>query len=217
MNSSWSVTWKERRLPPPTSSRSFASSPCSSRSSPILCGAALRNKGIQPLLDAIVDFLPSPLDIPPIDGVNPQTKEQEHRLSSEQEPLAALAFKIFMDQGRKLTYARIYSGKLQVGDEVLNVSKGTREKVSRIFQMHANKRERLEQTGAGNIVALMGLKSASTGDSLCDSQHPILLEPIDTYAPVMSIAVEARTRADQEKLLDSSEQTLGRGPHLPLQ
>jgi elongation factor G len=170
---------------------------------PILCGTALRNKGIQPLLDAIVDYLPSPVDIPPIDGVNPQTKEKEHRRSSEEEPLAALAFKIVMDQGRKMTYARLYSGKLKVGDEVLNVSKGTREKVSRIFQMHANKRDRLEQSGAGNIVALMGLKSASTGDSLCDSRHPILLEAIDTYEPVMSIAVEAKTRGDQEKLLDT--------------
>ena len=170
---------------------------------PILCGSALRNKGIQPLLDAIVDFLPSPLDVPPIEGVNPQTKVKEHRHSSEQEPFAALAFKIFMDQGRKLTYARIYSGTLKVGDEVLNVTRGIPEKVSRIFQMHANKRDRLEQSGAGNIVALMGLKAASTGDSLCTPKHPILLEPIDTYAPVMSIAVEARTRADQEKLLDS--------------
>ena len=170
---------------------------------PILCGSALRNKGIQPLLDAIVDFLPSPMDVPPIEGVNPQTKVKEHRHSSEQEPFAALAFKIFMDQGRKLTYARIYSGTLKVGDEVLNVTRGIPEKVSRIFQMHANKRDRLEQSGAGNIVALMGLKAASTGDSLCTPKHPILLEPIDTYAPVMSIAVEARTRADQEKLLDS--------------
>ena len=170
---------------------------------PILCGTALRNKGIQPLLDAIVDFLPSPMDVPPIDGVNPQTKAKEHRLSSEQEPFAALAFKIVMDQGRKMTYARLYSGELRVGDEVLNVSKGAREKVSRIFQMHANKRERLEQSGAGNIVALMGLKSATTGDSLCDAKHPILLEPIDTYEPVMSIAVEAKTRADQERLLDT--------------
>ncbi len=170
---------------------------------PVFCGSALRNKGIQPLLDAIVDFLPSPVEVPPVDGINPQTKEVEHRASSEQEPFAALAFKIFMDQGRKLTYARIYSGKLKVGDEVLNVSRGIHEKVSRIFQMHANKRDRLEQSGAGNIVALMGLKSASTGDSLCAPKHPILLEPIDTYAPVMSIAVEARTRADQEKLLDS--------------
>jgi len=170
---------------------------------PVLCGSALRNKGIQPLLDAIVDFLPSPQDIPPVTGINPQTKDQEQRLSSEQEPFAALAFKIFMDQGRKLTYARIYSGTLKVGDEVLNVSRGGIEKVSRIFQMHANKRDRLERSGAGNIVALMGLKAASTGDSLCSPKHPILLEPIDAYAPVMAIAVEARTRADQEKLLDS--------------
>jgi elongation factor G len=170
---------------------------------PILCGTALRNKGIQPLLEAIVDFLPSPMDVPPIDGVNPQTKAKEHRLSSEEEPFAALAFKIVMDQGRKMTYARLYSGTLKVGDEVLNVSKGAREKVSRIFQMHANKRDRLEHSGAGNIVALMGLKSATTGDSLCDARHPILLEPIDTYEPVMSIAVEAKTRGDQEKLLDT--------------
>ncbi len=170
---------------------------------PVLCGSALRNKGIQPLLDAIVDFLPSPQDIPPVTGINPQTKDQEQRLSSEQEPFAALAFKIFMDQGRKLTYARIYSGTLTVGDEVLNVSRGGIEKVSRIFQMHANKRDRLERSGAGNIVALMGLKAASTGDSLCSPKHPILLEAIDAYEPVMAIAVEARTRADQEKLLDS--------------
>jgi elongation factor G len=170
---------------------------------PVLCGTALRNKGIQPLLDAIVDFLPSPMDIPPVNGVNPLTKEKEERVSSEKQPLAALAFKIFMDQGRKLTYTRIYSGRLEVGDEVLNVAKGTREKVSRIFQMHANKRDRLEHSGAGSIVALMGLKSATTGDSLCDSRHPILLEAIDTYEPVMSIAVEARTRGEQERLLDS--------------
>lgn len=170
---------------------------------PVLCGSALKNKGIQPLLDAIVDFLPSPLDIPPIKGENPQTKLVEERPSSEQAPLAALAFKIQMDQGRKLTYARIYSGKLEVGMDVLNVSKGVREKVSRIFQMHANKRDRLEKTGAGNIVALMGLKSSTTGDSLCAPGSPILLEPVDIYEPVISIAVEANTRADQEKLLDS--------------
>jgi len=170
---------------------------------PVLCGSALKNKGVQPLLDAIVDYLPSPLDVPPMEGVNPQTKETEKRLCSEQEPLAALAFKITMDQGRKLTYARIYSGKLQVGAEVLNVSKGTKEKVSRIFQMHANKRDRLEKTGAGNIVALLGVKSATTGDSLCDPGKPVLLEPIDTYEPVISIAVEAKTRSDQEKLFDS--------------
>ncbi len=170
---------------------------------PVLCGSALKNKGIQPLLDAIVDFLPSPVDVPPIEGVHPVSKEVVTRRSSEQEPLAALAFKIFMDQGRKLTYVRIYSGKMLANADVYNASKGVREKISRIFQMHANKRERLEKSGAGDIVAIMGLKSASTGDSLCDPAHPVLLEPIDIYEPVISVAVEAKTRGDQEKLLDS--------------
>ncbi len=170
---------------------------------PVLCGSALKNKGIQPLLDAIIDFLPSPLDVPPVEGIDPETREKAQRLSAEKEPFSALAFKIFMDQGRKLTYARIYSGKLQVGGDVLNVSKGAREKVSRIFAMHANKRDRLEQAGPGNIVALMGVKSAATGDSLCDPAHPILLEAIDVYEPVISIAVEAQTRGDHEKLLES--------------
>jgi elongation factor G len=170
---------------------------------PVLCGSALKNKGIQPLLDAIVDFLPSPLDVPPVEGVHPLTKEIEHRLTSEKEPLAALAFKIFMDQGRKLTYVRVYSGKIQAGVDVYNASKGTREKISRIFQMHANKRERLEMSEAGNLVAIMGLKTAQTGDTLCDPAHPILLEPIDIYEPVISVAVEVNTRGDQEKLLDS--------------
>lgn len=170
---------------------------------PVLCGSALRNKGIQPLLDAIVDFLPSPLDVPPIEGVNPQTRQMETRAGTERDPLAALAFKIFMDQGRKLTYARIYSGKLTAGDDLLNVTKGVKEKVSRIFQMHANKRDRIETAGAGNIVALMGVKSATTGDSLCAPSHPVLLEAVDIYQPVISIAVEAKTRADQEKLMES--------------
>lgn len=170
---------------------------------PVLCGSALKNKGIQPLLDAIVDFLPSPIDVPPIEGVNPVTKEIEERSSSDHGPLAALAFKIHMDQGRKLTYARIYSGTLRVGADILNVSKGAKEKISRIFQMHANKRERVESSGAGQIVALMGLKTATTGDSLCDPAKPVLLEPVEVYEPVISISVEAQTRADQEKLFDS--------------
>ncbi len=170
---------------------------------PVLCGSALKNKGIQPLLDSIVDFLPSPLDVPPIEGINPQTKEVEQRLSSDAEPLASLAFKIVMDQGRKLTYARIYSGVMRVGADVLNVSKQSREKVSRIFQMHANKRERVETAGAGELVAIMGLKTATTGDSLCDPAKPLLLEPVEVYEPVISISVEAQTRPDQEKLLDS--------------
>ncbi|MCE5334081.1 MAG: elongation factor G [Desulfobacteraceae bacterium] len=170
---------------------------------PVLCGSALKNKGVQPLLDAIVHYLPSPLDVPPIVGINPATKAPEQRASSETAPLAALAFKIQMDQGRKLTYMRIYSGVLQVGADVLNVSKGIREKISRIFQMHANKRDRVERTAAGNIVAVLGLKSATTGDSICDPNKPVLLETVDVYEPVISISVEAQTRGDQEKLLDS--------------
>ncbi len=170
---------------------------------PVLCGAALRNKGIQPLLDAVAHYLPCPLDIPPVQGIDPVTQETVQRLADDSEPLAALAFKIFMDQGRKLTYARIYSGKLRAGDTVYNVRQRTKEKLSRIFRMHANKRERLEEAGAGSIVALMGLKSAATGDTLCDEQHPILLEPIDIYEPVIAVAVEPKTRADQEKLPDA--------------
>ena len=149
-------------------------------------------------------------------GTNPQTGAVEQRKSSEQEPLAALAFKIFMDQGRKLTYLRIYSGVLEVGADVLNVSKGTREKVSRIFQMHANKRERIERSGAGNLVAVLGLKTATTGDSICDPGRPVLLEPVEVYEPVISISVEAQTRADQEKLFDSLSKAFRRGPHVPV-
>jgi elongation factor G len=170
---------------------------------PVLCGSALKNKGVQPLLDAVVDFLPSPLDVPEIEAVNPQTGAVERIRAREEEPLAALAFKIYMDQGRKLTYLRIYSGVLQVGADVVNVSKGLREKVSRIFQMHANKRERIEKSGAGNLVAVLGLKSAVTGNSICEPGRPVLLEPMEVDEPVISISVEVETRADQEKLLDS--------------
>ncbi len=170
---------------------------------PVLCGSSLKNKGVQPLLDAIVDFLPSPLDVPAVEGANPRTGAVEQRKPDEREPLAALAFKIFMDQGRKLTYLRIYSGVLKVGADVLNVSKGAREKISRIFQMHANKRERIERSGAGNLVAVLGLKTATTGDSICDPDRPVLLEPVEVYEPVISISIEAQTRADQEKLFDS--------------
>jgi len=170
---------------------------------PVLCGSSLKNKGVQPLLDAIVDFLPSPLDVPAIEGTSPLTGAVEQRKPDEREPLAALAFKIFMDQGRKLTYLRIYSGVLRVGADVLNVSKGAREKVSRIFQMHANKRERIERSGAGSLVGVLGLKTAGTGDSICDPDRPVLLEPVEVYEPVISISVEAQTRADQEKLFDS--------------
>ncbi|MCE5283821.1 MAG: elongation factor G [Deltaproteobacteria bacterium] len=167
---------------------------------PVMCGSALRNKGVQPVLDAVVQFLPSPEDIPPVKGINPLTKQEESRPSSEKEPLAALAFKIMQDEGRKLTYLRIYSGRLRAGDELYNASRGKKEKIARLLKMHANKRERVEQASAGDIIAVMGFKEITTGDTICDEAHPILLEPIEFYEPVLSLAIEAKTPADQEKL-----------------
>ncbi|RLB06976.1 MAG: elongation factor G [Deltaproteobacteria bacterium] len=167
---------------------------------PVLCGAALRNKGIQPLLDAIVDYLPSPLDIPPVQGTNSLTGETEARRSDEDEPLCALAFKIMMDQGRKLTYLRVYSGVMEAGNVVYNANLGREERIARIFEMHANHRKRLDRARAGEIVAVMGLKDTSTGNTLCDRAHPILLEPIEFYKPVISVAVEPKTNQDQDKL-----------------
>jgi elongation factor G len=172
---------------------------------PILCGAALRNQGIQLLIDAIVDYLPSPIDIPPVEGTNPISGSQESRSAKDDEFLTALAFKVMMDQGRKLVYVRIYSGVLKVGKEVYNPRVKRGEKVSRIFQMHANQRTRVEEARAGEIVAVMGFKETTTGDTLCDPAHPIVLEPIDFYKPVMSIAVEPKTNQDQEKLAESLE------------
>jgi elongation factor G len=167
---------------------------------PVMCGSALRNKGVQPVLDAVVRFLPSPEETPAVKGVNPLTKQEETRESSDKEPLAALAFKIMQDEGRKLTYLRIYSGKLHAKDELYNASNRKKEKISRILKMHANKRERVEQAAAGDIIACMGFKWVTTGDTICDEAHPILLEPIEFYEPVISLAIEAKTPADQEKL-----------------
>jgi elongation factor G len=167
---------------------------------PVMCGSALRNKGVQPILDAVVAYLPSPEDIPSIRGVNPVTHAEETRLSSHKEPLTALAFKIMQDEGRKLTYLRIYAGEMQAGQEIYNASKQKKEKIARLLKMHANKRERIERAVAGEIVGVMGLKETTTGDTICDEGHPILLEPIDIYEPVISQAIEAKTPADQEKL-----------------
>ena len=167
---------------------------------PVMCGSALRNKGVQPILDAVVSYLPSPEDVPPMKGINPLTKAEEIRISSNQEPLAALAFKIMQDEGRKMTYLRIYSWQLKTGQEIYNASKGKKEKIARLLKMHANKRERVLQAFAGEIIAVMGLKEPATGDTICDEDHPILLEPIEFYEPVISQAIEAKTPADQEKL-----------------
>lgn len=167
---------------------------------PVLCGAALRNKGIQPLLDAVVRYLPSPLDVPPVQGTNPQTGQVEQREVRDDEDFTALAFKIVMDEGRKLTYIRIYAGTLRVGDEVYNVNLGKKEKISRIFRMHANHRDRIEEAHTGAIVGIVGLKDTTTGHTLT-KEKPILLEPIEVYEPVISIAVEPKRNVDQDKLL----------------
>lgn len=181
---------------------------------PVLCGAALRNKGIQPILDAVINYLPSPEDIPPVKGINPITKKEEIRHSSDKEPLAALAFKIMLDDGRKLTYLRIYSGRIHANDEVYNSVKKKKEKVARLLRMHANKRERIEKASAGEIIAVLGLKDTTTGDTLCDEAHPIMLELMDFYEPVISQAIEAKTPADQEKLTISLIKLVDEDPTL---
>jgi elongation factor G len=167
---------------------------------PVLCGSALKNKGVQPLLDNIVRYLPSPLEVPPVQGTNPQTGEVEQREARDDEDLAALAFKIVMDEGRKLTYIRLYSGSIKVGDEIYNVNLGKKEKISRIFRMHANHRDRIEEAHTGAIVGIVGLKETTTGQTLTKIK-PILLEPIEIYQPVISIAVEPKRNVDQDKLL----------------
>lgn len=170
---------------------------------PIYCGAALRNKGIQPLLDGIVDYLPSPVDIPPIIGHEPITGKEEPRTSDAGKPFSALAFKVIMDQGRKMTYIRIYSGSIKAGDTVYNPGKNVKEKLARLLKMHANKRERITKASSGDIIATMGLKFAMTGDTLCDEDKPILLEPIQFNEPVISIATEPKRVQDQDRLLDT--------------
>jgi elongation factor G len=168
---------------------------------PVLCGSAFKNKGVQPLLDAVVDFLPSPLDLPPTTGVKPDSDEVVERHSGDDQPFAALAFKIMTDPFvGTLGFVRIYSGVVESGSYVLNTVKGTRERVGRILEMHANTREELKEARAGDIVALVGLKSATTGDTLSDPSQPVVLERMEFPDPVIEVAVEPKTKADQEKL-----------------
>ncbi len=181
---------------------------------PVLCGSALKNKGIQPLLDAIVRFLPSPADVPPIKGVHPRTGETIECPSTDKAPLAALIFKVSMAEGRKLSFVRIYSGKIKAGDDVFNPFRNKKEKLSRILQMHANKRERIDEAGAGSIVGVIGLKDSSTGETLCQPDHPVLLERMEFYEPVISLAIEPKTRSDQEKLDQVLEKFLAEDPTL---
>ena len=168
---------------------------------PMLCGSAFKNKGVQPLLDAIVDYLPSPLDIPPIKGINPKTGEEEERPASYDAPFAALAFKILTDPYvGQLTFVRVYSGLMESGSYVYNATRDKKERLARILRMHANKREEIPVLGAGDIAAAVGLRETYTGDTLCDPEHPILLEAMEFPEPVISVAVEPKTKADQEKL-----------------
>ena len=167
---------------------------------PVLCGTALKNKGIQPLLDAIGHFLPSPVDIPSTAGTHPRSGDEVTFEQKDGQPLSALVFKVSMIEGRKLSFARIYSGKLIAGSEVFNPTLNKKEKLSRILLMHANRKERVNEAGAGAIVGIVGLKDTSTGDTLCNADNQVMLERIDTYEPVISIAVEPKTHADQDKL-----------------
>jgi elongation factor G len=168
---------------------------------PVLAGSAFKNKGIQPLLDAVIDFLPSPVDVPPVEGANPDTDEVELRRASDDQPFSALAFKIMSDPFvGHVTYIRVYSGVLRSGSYVYNSGKRTRERISRLLQMHANKREEIEEVYAGDICACVGLKSVNTGDTLCDENKQIILESIEFPAPVISVAIEPKTKADQDKL-----------------
>ncbi|AXI00416.1 elongation factor G [Sporosarcina sp. PTS2304] len=168
---------------------------------PVVCGTAFKNKGVQLVLDAVVDYLPSPLDIPPMVGVNPDTEQEEERHSSDEEPFSALAFKVMTDPYvGKLTFFRIYSGVLQAGSYVVNSTKGKRERVGRILQMHANSREEISEVHAGEIAAAVGLKDTTTGDTLCDEKALIILESMEFPEPVISVAIEPKTKADQDKM-----------------
>ena len=168
---------------------------------PVLCGSSYRNKGVQNLLDAIVEYLPSPLDIPSIEGVNPKTDKEELRHSSDSEPLSALLFKIMTDPfvGR-IAFVRLYSGTMKTGMTLINATKGKRERIGRILRMHANNRQDIEEAYAGDIVAVVGLKESSTGDTLCDMNHPIILEQMTFPEPVIRVAIEPKTKAGQEKM-----------------
>ncbi len=180
---------------------------------PVLCGAAFRNKGVQTLLDAVIDYLPSPLDVPPICGTDPDSGDEAVRVTSDEAPFSALAFKIMADPFvGSLTFFRVYSGTRKSGAFVYNASTGRRERLGRILKMHANKREEIDEVCAGDIAAAVGLRSAKTGDTLCDENNPILLESIDFPEPVIAIAIEPKSRDDQEKLASSLQKLAKEDP-----
>jgi elongation factor G len=191
----------ESRVTPEMLKRAVRAATLDISVTPVLLGSAFKNKGVQPLLDAVIDYLPSPLDVPPIHGLDPRTHKELSRRPSEDEPFSALAFKVMSDPYvGKLTYFRVYSGKIKAGERVLNVTNGRRERVGRLLQMHANHREERDEIGAGEIVAGVGLKQTTTGDTLAVDSAPILLESMQFPEPVISVAIEPKTKADQDKL-----------------
>jgi elongation factor G len=191
----------ESSVTPDMVKRAIRTGTLSDEITPVLLGSAFKNKGVQPLLDAVIDYLPSPLDVPPVQGIDPKTEGELERKASMDEPFSALAFKVMSDPYvGKLTYFRVYSGKLKAGDRVLNTTTGKTERVGRILQMHANSREEREEIGAGEIAAGVGLKSTTTGDTLSLESAPIVLESMTFPDPVISVAVEPKSKADQDKL-----------------
>jgi len=184
-----------------------------SKIAPVLCGSAFKNKGIQQLLDAVINYLPSPLDVPPVEGINPKTERKEIRKASDEEPFSALAFKIMSDPfvGR-LTYFRVYSGIVKVGQSIYNANVGKHERIARILLMSSNKREDLKEAKTGDIVSAVGFRLSKTGDTLCSDKHPIVLETMNFPEPVISIAIEPKTKADQDRLDDSLQRLAEEDP-----
>ena len=182
---------------------------------PVLCGSALKNRGVQMLMDAVVEYLPSPIEVPPVIGIHPDTEDEELRSADPDGPFSALVFKTVTDSyvGR-LAYTRIYSGTLKKGDMIFNINRGIRERVSRILQMHANSREDMDEIAAGEIAALIGLKETATGDNLCDKQNPILLEPMHFPEPVVSVAIEAESKAEEDRLYGALDKLISEDPTL---
>jgi elongation factor G len=196
---------EEQEIPPARLKQSIRAATLAILLTPVLCGSSFKNKGVQPLLDAVIDYLPSPLDVPPVAGLEPQKGSdggvEAHRDASDEEPFAALAFKIMADPYvGKLTYFRVYSGKLEAGSRVLNINTGRTERIGRILMMHANEREEVKEVYAGDIAAAVGIKQVVTGDTLTAPDHPIKLETIEFPEPVIKVAIEPKTKADQEKM-----------------
>src|SRR6266480_3252369 len=191
----------EESVTPEMIRRAVRAGTLANKVTPVLAGSAFKNKGVQPLLDAVIDYLPSPIDVPPVHGIDPRTEHELSRRPALDEPFSALAFKVMSDPYvGKLTYFRVYSGKLKAGDRVLNTNTGKTERISRILQMHANHREEREEIGAGEIAAGVGLKDTTTGDTLATDTAPIKLEAMTFPDPVISVAIEPKSKADQDKL-----------------